>query len=226
MTKQSTDLTSLFMPAAPMKDLTFMLIICGRNSVEHRGLWLVAGVSPCDKLKVAAFRRSIFIQKQTLGIYSFKFKPKGLILYRRKPLRLILHLFLYIFKFKTCAPAHIYVKTRHVIVTYRNEISSLAQTLVSSTRLSPASSFFSNCCNSSKFSPWRSSPLTCLLSKVDGISISKTYGKIILHVETNNIYTLVAGSYPPLPYSIWRYYHALAAKDKELPIKFYIYYKL
>jgi hypothetical protein len=50
------------------------------SRASHRGWWFIAGVTLCDKLKVAAFRRSIFIQEQTLGIYSIKFKPKGLIL--------------------------------------------------------------------------------------------------------------------------------------------------
>ena len=43
---------------------------------------------------------------------------------------------------------------------------NLAQTLDSSTRVSPASRTFSNFSKSSKFNPWRSSPLICLLSKV------------------------------------------------------------
>lgn len=62
-----------------------------------------------------------------------------------------------------------YVHAKKLMRTHTQKLRdqvNLAQTLDSSTRLSPVSRTFSNFTKSSKFSPWRSSPLICLLSKV------------------------------------------------------------
>ncbi len=84
------------------------------------------------------------------------------------------HLWMYVHNLWYATIFILYVRARVCVwLTYRKKTSNLAQTLVSSTRLSPVSSIFSNLSKSSKFNPWRSSPLICLLWKGNGINIIK-----------------------------------------------------
>lgn len=89
------------------------------------------------------------------------------------------------------------------------------RTLVTSTWLSPASSIFSNCCSSSIFSPWRSSPLNCLLQCRSQRSTIGTQTSIKTSSSCRPIekmHTWVDGFFLPLPCLTSCYCYAPAIK--------------
>lgn len=83
-------------------------------------------------------------------------------------------------------------------------------TFLSITRPNPVSRDLSNCCNSSIFKPWRSSPLSCLYFNLKNYKVltfqetrEREKKKSVVTKYDMYMCTLVDGSSRQLPCSIW-----------------------